>query len=261
MIYVERDRWEQGSWKAAPYHLERAVSKTQQSEGRRPDEYQPLPHLTKLYADGLKKHNGDPNKIRKLYVNAAKGYLDLDDLAQTDYLLTKAQNSAERPLLEETPMKSILAARTTIRDLKVDSLEPQRMDEFVAREITNLSPVLDAMSPEFLHRQRAKIYLEVGQKIYKSDGVPEERARKFQMKSLSELSSSPVVTSKEINEVLRQPAKSTSITWRMNSWIIAIGSERTARLGSGRRCGTIRLRRTRMPVWTALFARTDWAGS
>lgn len=207
LIYAEQGKWRPDNWRAAPYHLERAVSTAQRIAGRDRAEYQPLPHLTRLLADGWSK--SDPTKLdraRQLYVEAAQGYLDANDLSAADTMLKQTRELSDR-LNKPDPagyqgLETVLDDRKRIRALERGDFNSGASAGGDPTEWLKATAGGD-LDPAFLQRQQVRLLDELSSKAY-SVGATDDAAR-LKNQALEQLRSVPGATCGDLQRMLDSP--------------------------------------------------------
>jgi tetratricopeptide (TPR) repeat protein len=127
LIYAGRGRWSDGDWRAAPYHLKRAVDTARRRAERegRPVPAQPLPHLTRTLARGLEsRERPDLEGARRAYLDAAEGFLEAGDRTQPRPLVDAARALNAR--LPTPPPAKLEVLEKALRQLPPDRPIPPR---------------------------------------------------------------------------------------------------------------------------------------
>jgi tetratricopeptide (TPR) repeat protein len=210
LIYAGQEKWETDNWRAAPYHLERAVATAQRSAGRDPGEYQPLPHLTRMLADGLTLTGTNHyDKARQLYLDAAQGYLDADDLSAADTMLKQTHQLSER-LAKPDPvgyggLEAVLEDRKRIRTLTPDDFRSGA--EAGARAADWLRPpTAGDLDPVFRQRQSVRMLEDLSTKA-DSVGATADAAR-IRKQAFEQLRAAPGATREDLQRVFKSPVRS-----------------------------------------------------
>jgi hypothetical protein len=145
LIYADRGKWD-ASWapKGAVFQLSHAISTAEQRQERGEAPFQPQARLNALLAEGYRA-TGD-NRAQEQYLEAARAYLDTDDIDRAGEMLAAAREFAEGDRPEARELERVVRAR---RQLPGDpsSVCPTAEDLFAA---------LEHSKPEFVSRQRFK---------------------------------------------------------------------------------------------------------
>jgi tetratricopeptide (TPR) repeat protein len=165
IIYAERGRWDSDGWRAAPYHLRRAVSTAQQLAKRSPAEYKPYPQLTRILAEGLvSRTNADLATASNLCLDAAQGFLDEDDVTGAEQMLGKARELSTRtgkPVPKAyDDLKKVVDFRKVAGTLRPDDLKlspgPSGADYKLGTNRLSGLASSTSLDPAFLQRQTVR---------------------------------------------------------------------------------------------------------
>ncbi len=168
LIYAEKGHWT-SDWRAANaiFQLDHALQTAKNRVEIDPKNYQPLPHLQSLLAEGYSMV-GRPQKAFPTYIDAAMGYLDLDDLRKADQMIAMARSlpaepsaAEQRRLIQiETPLRS----RQEIQQLRAQDFDPKSAGYYGKREYYRwiFNPEILRLDPSFVNRQRFKALSDMG---------------------------------------------------------------------------------------------------
>lgn len=187
LIYADRDVWT-SDWNAANgvFQLEHAIEFQKKIQAMNPEKFKPIPSLYQLLAKGYKATN-QPKKEYRSLVDAAAGYLDLDNLTMANSLVKKLEglpvpDSKYQQKLKE--IGQITSMRFNIRNggynfktSDVKSLENtiKQSDVFKNTSFQN--------DQSFINRQRFKIMADMGNKC--SELNPSYTFPVFEVKALT----------------------------------------------------------------------------
>lgn len=168
LIYAEQDIWE-SSWAPANgiFQLEHALSTAEKRAMRDSANFQPLPHLEKLLADGYKKV-GQKTTAAACYLRAAKSYLDTDGLKEAEEALenAKALQYNDSPIIEErmSGLETILKGHYFVSNITVGDIKDSSLSQLHRREPLMWLFSSDEMGlgTAFLNRQRFKVLSDFG---------------------------------------------------------------------------------------------------
>lgn len=207
LIYAARDdgRWQMDNWKHAPYHLERAVKIAQRRAGRKSDEYQPLPQLTHILADGLAGER--PSFALEKYIEAAMGYLDQNAYTEAQTVIDAARkvkvNGGPSP-----QMLNKLDELQNIAEFRRDALRHDPGPGPDADLDPNTSHFIPSFGTEFLDstfvdRQSTRLFTDLRDRAHAlgNDGI----ALEWQRRAAMLLMDAPNATGEEIVRVLDSP--------------------------------------------------------
>ncbi|MCW0484581.1 tetratricopeptide repeat protein [Gaoshiqia sediminis] len=167
LIYADRDVWT-SSWYAGNgiFQLTRAIDFQKKLEDKDPEKFKPVPSLYQLLAKGYRKTNQPEQEFRAL-VNAAIGYLDLDNLTVADSILRSAANSPYRDSQSSQLLKElgwITGLRLGLRNGTID-VANSPVDELEKTIVEH--PLFKGTAfqndPSFLNRQRFKFLADLGE--------------------------------------------------------------------------------------------------
>jgi tetratricopeptide (TPR) repeat protein len=187
LIYADRNVWK-SSWFAgnAIFQLENAIKFQKRIESKNPEKFKPVPSLYQMLAKGYQLTN-QPEKEFQALVDAASGYLDLDNLSMADSIIQKAKNISRQDVTYIQKLKElglITNMRFNIRngsyDFKnnnVESLEKTitESDLFMMTNFKN--------DNSFLNRQKFKILADMG--VTCSELNPKYKYPLFEIKALN----------------------------------------------------------------------------
>ncbi|MDO9040295.1 MAG: hypothetical protein Q7U65_02875, partial [Bacteroidota bacterium] len=166
LIYADRNVWK-STWFAgnAIFQLENAIKFQKRIEAKNPEKFKPVPSLYQMLAKGYQLTN-QPEKEFQALVDAAVGYLDLDNLSMADSIIQKAKNITNRDVTYKQKLNElslITNMRFNIRngsyDFKnknIESLE-KTITESDLFKMTNFKN-----DNSFLNRQKFKILTDMG---------------------------------------------------------------------------------------------------
>lgn len=186
LIYADRDVWT-SSWYAGNgiFQLTRAIDFQKRLEARDPGEFKPIPALHQLLARGYRKTNQLALEFRAL-INAAIGYLDLDNLTVADSILRQVANSPYRDAQSSQLLAElgwITGQRLGLRNGTIDvANRPVVEVEKAIVENPLFTGTAFQNDPSFLNRQRFKILADAGQQCTEKN--PSYRVPVFEMKAL-----------------------------------------------------------------------------
>ncbi|MBA4410923.1 MAG: hypothetical protein C0397_16050 [Odoribacter sp.] len=186
LIYADRNVWE-SSWGPANaiFQLEHAISIQKEIERKNPEKFKPIPSIYQMLSKGYKQTNRPEMESRAL-IDAAAGYLDLDNLSTADSILQKAKNISLQDVEYYQKLKElglIKTIRLNIRNGNYDfkngnakSLE-KNITEGDLFKMTNLK-----IDNSFLNRQKFKILADMGSKFTELN--PDYKYPLFEIKAL-----------------------------------------------------------------------------
>ena len=218
LMYADRGRWEAG-WRAAPYHLGRAVKTAQQIARRDAREYQPLPHLTRTYAEGLRR-TGNADDAVNLDLDAATGYLDLNMLGEVDSTLDSATDlsggAPESTMKRLKELENVLEIRREIRQLPPERLRGSQRGEIRDPESAwKRAGDQTVLHPRFVNRQRFRAETELGLKYWWAGD--RENGLRLQREALTWIRSHPGATAADFRGVLEGPVFGLDLD-RLEAW-------------------------------------------
>lgn len=166
LIYADRNVWK-STWFAgnAIFQLENAIKFQKRIESKNPEKFKPVPSLYQMLAKGYQLTN-QPEKEFQALVDAAVGYLDLDNLSMADSIIQKAKNITNRDVTYKQKLNElslITNMRFNIRNgsydfinKNIESLE-KTITESDLFKMTNFKN-----ENSFINRQKFKILADMG---------------------------------------------------------------------------------------------------
>ncbi|MFO7257682.1 MAG: tetratricopeptide repeat protein [Bacteroidota bacterium] len=159
-IYVERKQWQNGA-RGAKFQLEHAIRAAKMAAQDDPTHSKPIPHL--YHYLGLTYMNiGNPGEATNAYLDAAIGYLETDNLRLAGQMVKTFDSiGVMTPVTQAkaTSVRTLVAARSQIKQLDVESFEPDKGKYFRAQAtytwIDNPNG-LEGIPDDVLKRQRFK---------------------------------------------------------------------------------------------------------
>lgn len=186
LIYADRNVWK-SSWFAgnAIFQLERAIEVQKKIENKNPEKFKPVPALHQMLAKGYHQTN-QPEKEYRTLIDAAVGYLDLDNLTMSESIVQNAkrfsgQDSEYNQKLKELGL--ITTMRLNIRNGSYDfkSSDVKALEKTITEsELFRLTS--EKKDNSFLNRQKFKIMADMGSKC--SELNPAYKNPIFEMKAL-----------------------------------------------------------------------------
>ncbi len=186
LIYADRNVWK-SSWYAgnAIFQLERAIEVQRKIENKNPEKFKPVPALHQMLAKGYQQTN-QPAKEYRTLIDAAVGYLDLDNLTMAESLVHDAkkrtvQDEGYNQKLKEVGL--ITTMRFNIRNGSYDfkSTDVKALEKNITEsELFRLTS--EKKDNSFLNRQKFKIMADMGTKC--SALNPAYKYPIFEMKAL-----------------------------------------------------------------------------
>ena len=166
LIFADRNIWE-SSWFAgnAIFQLENAIKFQKKIEKKDPEKFKPIPSLYQTLAKGYKMVHKPEMEYRTL-IDAAVGYLDLDNLSMADSIIQKTKNSPLQDVEYRQKLKElglITSMRFNIRngnygfkenDVKTLEKNITESELFKMTKLKNDS--------SFINRQKFKILSDMG---------------------------------------------------------------------------------------------------
>lgn len=166
LIFADRNIWK-STWFAgnAIFQLENAIKFQKRIEKKNPEKFKPIPSLYQTLAKGYKMTNQPEMEYRTL-IDAAIGYLDLDNLSMADSIIQKVKNSTLQDVEYRQKLKEIgliTSMRFNIRngtyafresDVKVLEKNITESELFRMKNLKNDS--------SFINRQKFKILTDMG---------------------------------------------------------------------------------------------------
>lgn len=166
LIFADRNIW-QSSWFAgnAIFQLENAIKFQKKIEKKDPEKFKPIPSLYQTLAKGYKMTHNPEMECRAL-IDAAVGYLDLDNLSMADSIIQKAKNYPFQDVEYKQKLKElglITSMRFNIRkgnygfrenDVKTLEKDITESELFKMTKLKNDS--------SFINRQKFKILSDMG---------------------------------------------------------------------------------------------------
>jgi tetratricopeptide (TPR) repeat protein len=160
LIYAERGRWDAG-WepKGAVFQLSHAIRTAEQRQERGEAPYQPQARLNALLAEGYRATGDD--RAPEQYLEAARAYLDTDDVDRAAEMLSAARQlpAGERPEVRE--LEGVVRARSRL------SGDPSS----VCPTAEGLFAALEHSEPEFVSRQRFKTLSDCSSRTRSSESL------------------------------------------------------------------------------------------
>ena len=168
LIFADRNIWK-SNWFAGNgiFQLENAIEFQKKIENKNPEKFKPIPSLYQMLAKGYKITNQPEMEFRTL-VDAAAGYLDIDNLSMADSILQKVKNFSRQDVEYSKKLKElglITTMRLNIRNgnYNFGSSDVKTLEKTIAEsdlfKMTNLKK-----DNSFLNRQKFKILSDVGSK-------------------------------------------------------------------------------------------------
>lgn len=186
LIFADRNTWK-SSWYAgnAIFQLEHAIEFQKRIETKNPEKFKPIPSLYQMLAKGYQITNRPEMEFRTL-VDAAVGYLDLDNLSMADSILQKAKNFPSQDAEYSQKLKElglITDMRFNIRNEKYDFRKSNvnALEKNITEsELFNMTNLKNDKS--FLNRQKFKILTDMGSRC--SELNPAYKYPLFEIKAL-----------------------------------------------------------------------------
>ena len=187
LIFADRNIWK-STWFAgnAIFQLENAIKFQKRIEKKNPERFKPIPSLYQTLAKGYKMTN-QPEMEYKTLIDAAVGYLDLDNLSMADSIIQKVKNSTLQDVEYRQKLKElglITSMRFNIRnenfgfrenDVKALEKNITESELFKMKNLKNDS--------SFMNRQKFKILTDMGSKC--SELNPAYKYPVFEIKALA----------------------------------------------------------------------------
>ncbi|RKD88352.1 tetratricopeptide repeat protein [Mangrovibacterium diazotrophicum] len=190
LIFADRGIWT-SDWYAgnAVFQLKSAIRFQKQIESANPEKFKPIPAIYQLLAEGYAKTN-QPDLVPNTLLEAAAGYLDLDNLSMADSLIKKAGSSGNHsPKLTEKlgELNLITKMRLDIRNdtYNFKSSDVEQLEKTIAGSKVFTMPVA-AGDQSFLNRQKFKILADLGARC--SENNPNYQYPSFEIKALNYIS-------------------------------------------------------------------------
>ncbi|HKJ43204.1 MAG TPA: tetratricopeptide repeat protein [Sunxiuqinia sp.] len=186
LIYADRNVWTSGGYATnAIFQLEHAIIFQNRIQDRNPVKFKPIPGLYQLLAQGYQKNN-QPKMEYRVLVDAAAGYLDLDNLKAASSLVKRLESfpgQIERNKQKLKEIKQITSMRFNIRNGEYNFKTSDVKS--LANSITN-SPLFTTTkfqnNSSFINRQRFKILADMGNKCTELN--PSYKFPVFEVKAL-----------------------------------------------------------------------------
>ena len=187
LIYADRNVWK-SSWYAgnAIFQLENAIKFQKRIEIKNPEKFKPIPSLYQLLAKGYRITNR-PEMEFKALVDAAIGYLDLDNLSKSDSIIQKAKTFQNQDIVYAQKLKEldlITNMRFKIRNGSYDfkNSNPESLEKNITEsELFKMTNFKNDNS--FLNRQKFKILADMGSAC--SELNPNYKYPLFEIKALN----------------------------------------------------------------------------
>lgn len=168
LIFADRNIW-QSSWFAgnAIFQLENAIKFQKRIEKENPEKFKPVPALHQTLAKGYKMVH-KPEMEYKTLIDAAAGYLDIDNLSMADSIIKKVKNSPLQDVEYRQKLKElglITSMRFNIRNGNYDFREENvnNLEKNITEsELFKMKNLKNDSS--FMNRQKFKILSDMGSK-------------------------------------------------------------------------------------------------
>jgi len=191
LIFADRGIWT-SDWYAgnAIFQLKNAIRFQKQIESANPEKFKPIPSIYQLLAEGYEKTN-QQQLVPNTLLDAAAGYLDLDNLSMADSLISKAGNAGN----QSVELKQKLGELHSIAQMRLDirndaynfkSSDVDQLEKTVAGSKVFTMPVPE-QDQSFLNRQKFKILADLGAKC--SENNPAYQYPYFEIKALNTINS------------------------------------------------------------------------
>ncbi|WP_163713870.1 tetratricopeptide repeat protein [Mangrovibacterium lignilyticum] len=190
LIFADRGVWE-SNWYAgnAIFQLEHAIQFQKQIEAGNPGKYKPIPSVYQLLAKGYQKTN-QQELVAKNLVEAAAGYLDLDNLTMADSLIRAAGKASEQSLDVREKLNELVLITDMRFNIRKGNYDFKDKDVAALEGTINSSALfqMEATKNEqsFLNRQKFKILSDLGTKC--SEQNPDYHYPYFEIKALDYIS-------------------------------------------------------------------------
>lgn len=178
LIYAEKGQWKTRGADNAIFQLENALEKAKERELEDPKNYQPLPHLQSLLANGYVEVDDRRNAF-STYIDTAIGYLELDNMDMSETMLKNAESyinfSSVNGKRKLKVVINILNSRKQISRLLKDDLK-QTSSDYIGKSpnyywiFKPTKHTLDEshymLNRSFVNRQRFKVLADLGNKAF-----------------------------------------------------------------------------------------------
>ncbi|HAQ18661.1 MAG TPA: hypothetical protein DCR40_05415 [Prolixibacteraceae bacterium] len=186
MIYADRNVWK-SSWGPANaiFQLEHAISIQKKIETKNPEKFKPIPALYQMLAKGYKQMNQPEMEYRAL-IDAAAGYLDIDNLSTADSILQKAKNIPPQDVEYYQKYKELGLIKTIRLDIRNGNYDFKNNDAKSLEKNLSGNDLFKMTNSKidnsFLNRQKFKILADMGSKF--SELNPNYKYPLFEIKAL-----------------------------------------------------------------------------
>jgi len=186
LIYADRNVWK-SSWFAgnAIFQLERAIEVQKKIENKNPEKFKPVPALHQMLAKGYQQTN-QPEKEYRTLIDAAVGYLDLDNLTMSESIVQNAKRFSGRDAEYNQKLKELGLITTMRLNIRNGSYDFKSSDVKALEKTITESELFRLTSEKkdnsFLNRQKFKIMADMGSKC--SELNPAYKNPIFEMKAL-----------------------------------------------------------------------------
>jgi tetratricopeptide (TPR) repeat protein len=186
LIYADRNVWK-SSWGPANaiFQLEHAIEIQKKIENKNPEKFKPIPSLYQMLAKGYQLTN-QPDKEYRTLIDAAVGYMDLDNLTMAESIVQNAKKIPSQDAEYNQKIKElglITTMRLNIRNGNYDFKSPDlNALETVIAESELFKMTNEKKDNSFLNRQKFKIMADMGTRC--SELNPEYKYPLFEIKAL-----------------------------------------------------------------------------
>lgn len=186
LIYADRNVWK-SSWFAgnAIFQLERAIEVQKKIENKNPEKFKPVPALHQMLAKGYHQTN-QPEKEYRTLIDAAVGYLDLDNLTMSESIVQNAKRFSGQDAEYNQKLKELGLITTMRLNIRNGSYDFKSSDVKALEKTITESELFRLTSEKkdnsFLNRQKFKIMADMGSKC--SELNPAYKNPIFEMKAL-----------------------------------------------------------------------------
>ncbi len=170
LIYYETGRLDpDGAADNATFQLEHAISTAERIERQDPSSYRPIPELKGLLAD-VYRRQGKASDSGRLFLDAAMGYLETDNLTAAEQALASAR-SQKVDTSRAGAVSQVLAGRRAVADRGAGLIGAPPGSADVALDASVawvIDPASLALEQRFLEGQRFKILADLGTSLAES---------------------------------------------------------------------------------------------
>lgn len=248
LIFADRNVWK-SNWYAgnAIFQLENAIRFQKRIEKENPEKFKPVPSLYQTLAKGYKLTNQPEMEYRTL-IDAAVGYLDLDNLTMSDSIIQKAKNSLIQNVEYRQKLKELGLITTMRLNIRNGEYDFQNRNVNILEKDISESELFMMTSQKndnsFINRQKFKILSDIGVRC--SELNPAYKYPVFEIKALDYIDREKAlgnyqdinrlnhIEGKFINNLdkedaikINQNTKSIDIKSQSKSWLLNAGGYQT----------------------------------